>query len=333
MLRTLASALTLLTVLASACSAQTGPKTKTLQELSQELAALPASNDPMWLAQSGEIVRDASLAEIKEALPSLVRLSESEDGPQSRNALFVIYGIASRQKAGLPENQRENDIAAAQLVVPYIPRLAPRLFDPDMLRRSVSLMTFQSLAAVRPAPPELIAAAIQVLQDPRSTIQLPDAATRSPARKAPSMGPLMLWVLLPAGATFYRDPVTGITERQDSPDVQQAILTFLRRPDQTAESRTESIRAMALAQPQNTAVNAELLRWLDSSDTSVQVSLLRNLPRLTLSPADFAWGNARVKQLSEDPAAPNDVRMLATALLGCWNNDRHRNPECMLLHP
>jgi hypothetical protein len=147
------------------------------------------------------------------------------------------------------------------------------------------------------------------------------------------MGPAMLWVLLPAGATYYRNPVTGITEGQDSPDVQAAILAFLRRPDHTMESRSESIRAIELALAQNIAINVELLRWIALSDADVQMRLMRNLTRTRLTPEDFAYGKTRVKEISEDPAAPAEVRSLAREVLGCWINDPHQEAPCPALHP
>jgi hypothetical protein len=133
----------------------------------------------------------------------------------------------------------------------------------------------------------------------------------------------MLWVLLPAAAEFYRDAATNITEGRDSAEVQEAIIQFLHRSDQTTESLSESIRALAVAQPQNPAVNAELLPLLNSSDVVVQKALLRNIARLTLSSEDFATARARVASIATDPSTPMDLRQIASSLLPCWSNDRH----------
>ncbi len=74
----------------------------------------------------------------------------------------------------------------------------------------------------------------------------------------------MLWIVLPAGATFEVDPKTAITEGPDSPEVQAAVAAFAQRPDQTPESLAETVRAIALAQPQNPEVNEHLLPLLDT---------------------------------------------------------------------
>ena len=189
----------------------------------------------------------------------------------------------------------------------------------------MSLILFGTLARVSPTPPELLKAAFTILQDPGSTQVTVDTNGILPNAKEPPLGPQMFWILLPADATFYRDPVTNITEGQSSPEVQNVLMTFLRRPDQTAESLSECGRALSLAQVRNSAVNAELLRWLDSADPVVQTVVLENTRSLTLTPADFAAAHSRVTHLAEDAATPIEVRKLAKNLLSCWTNERHQS--------
>ncbi len=321
MARYLSLARLALAVLAISGFAQsTTPNLQTLHSVVQELEKSPEGHGPQWAAELDGPINAASIAEIKQELPAIVGLTESPNPQLRGNALLILYGIAERQKPGLPENRRERD-----LLVPYISRLTPRLKDPSTSNQGLSLILFQALAAVRPAPPELLKVALTVLQDPQSTQTTPDTTRKSPTRKAPSIGPQMLWVLLSADATFYRDPATNITEGRDSPQVQQAILTFLRRSDQTAESLSETVRALALAQVQNPAVNAELLRLLDSTDPVVQRAILSHIATLTLTPDDFASARVRVTQLAANPATPIEIRKLAKTLLTCWSNDRHHD--------
>ncbi len=178
---------------------------------------------------------------------------------------------------------------------------------------------------MRPAPPGLLQAALTALRDPQSTQQLPDTTGKSLTGKAPSMGPQMLWVLLAAGTTVYRDPATSMTEGRYSPEVRQAIFTFVLRPDQTAESLSETIRALALSQAQDTAINEELLRSLDSTDPVVLRAILSHLATLTLTPSDFASARAHVTQLAASTDTPIDIQKLAKVVLSCWSNDRHHD--------
>jgi hypothetical protein len=317
-------AMTVLATVAMIGAAQSVAQARSLNSIVQELGSSPDQLGPQWVADLDTTVNAASIAEIKQALPTLLAFTESPD-PQLRiKALLVVYGIASRKKADPPGNRGEPDLQADELIVPYLPRLAPRLTDPATPARSMALLLFQALVVMHPAPQQLLTIELDVLHDPQSTQQTPDTTQKSVDRKAPSIGPQILCVLLPIGATYFVDPATGITEGRASPEVRQAIIDFLHRPDQTAESTSESIRALAMAQPQNPDVNAELLPFLDSPDTTVQSAMLGNLPRLTLTPQDFASAKARVTQLANDPAKQAEVRKLANAILPCWTNDRHK---------
>jgi hypothetical protein len=321
MRRSFLSVLALIVLVAESVVAQSTAPPRKLMSIPHQLEAYPAGLDPEWTGELDGIVQSATIAEIRQVLPALVSLTESPNAQLRGNALLVLYAIATRNKAGLAENRRELDLMADEAMIPYLSRLEPRLMD--SATQSRALLLFQALAFIRPTPPELIKAALTVLQSSQSTQAIPDTTDKAATGASP--GPQILWVLLPAAADFYRDPATNITEGRDSPEVQEAIIQFLHRSDQTTESLSESIRALALAQPQNPAVNAELLPLLDSSDVIVQRVLLRNIARLTLSSGDFTTARARVTSISTDPNTPIDLRKIASSLLPCWSNDRHHD--------
>jgi len=300
--------------------AQSGTQSQTLTASILELESGRSSKDPQWAAALDASSASASPEEIRQVFPRLVALTESPNARIRESAIVLIYSFTAREKGGLPD--REQNLANARLLIPYISRLAPRLNDSSTPVRSLTLLLFASLALIRPMPPDLLTVSLNALQDPTSTQQGSDT-NKIFNGKAPSIGPQVLWVLLPAGATFFSDPATGITEGRDSLEVRQAIIAFLRRPDQTTESLSESFRALAVAQPQNPDINAELLRFLDSPDPLIQAALLRSISRLTLTPQDFVAAKARVTKLAADPATSADVKQLATAILPCWKNDRH----------
>jgi hypothetical protein len=317
--------LALIVLFAQSVVAESAAPTRKLEAIPHELEAHPEGLDPQWTIELDSIVQSATIAEIRQVLPALVSLSESPIAPLRTNALLALYAIAGRNKAGLPENHREQDLMAGETMIPYLSRLEPRLMDSATPSRALSLMLFEELAALRPTPPELIKAALTVLKSSQSTQPMPDTTQKSPTGMTSSPGPQMLWVLLPAAADFYVDPATNITEGRDSAEVQEAIIQFLHRSDQTRESLSESIRALAVAQPQNPAVNAELLPLLNSQDVSVQEALLQNIARLTLTSKDFASARTRVASIETNPKTPMDLRQIASALLQCWSNDRHHD--------
>lgn len=302
----------------------TPPSLKTLHSIIQDLDAHPEGPEPEGIGELEGLVDAATIAEIKQELPTLVSLTESPHPQQSVEALLILITVARRQKAGLPKNRAEIDPLAAEAIRPYISRLAPRFTDPSP-NRGFALMLFTNLVGVRPVSPELVKVALRVLQDPKSTQTTPDTTSKSPGESEASMGPQILWLLLPADANFYRDPATNTTEGQDSPEVQQAIVNFLRRPDQTAESLSETVRALALSQVQNLTVNRELLHLLNSTDPIVQKAILSHIASLTLAPEDFASAHARVMQIAANPSTPVEIQKLAKPLLTCWSNDRHHD--------
>jgi hypothetical protein len=146
---------------------------------------------------------------------------------------------------------------------------------------------------------------IRALDDPKSTQPLP--SPKDPEDK------------------IYADPVTHISEGSSMPEAQQAVRRFLHRSDQTATSIAQTIRTIALAQPQNPELNDDLVRFLDSSEPVVRMALLTNLPRITFSPATFAATKTHLVQLASDPSASSEFRTAANTIIACWDNDRHHN--------
>jgi hypothetical protein len=310
----LASVLLLCVVGLVTAQSPTGPRS--LTSIPQELRANPDRTDPEWTEGLDKLVKSATPAEIGETVPELMVLTEAPDPQLRGKALLVLYGISTGPST---REGRSN----FELIVPYIPRLTPRLMDAYSPSRGMSLLLLGGMAFLRPPPPELIKAAIAVLQDPRSTQMMPDTRMKPPFGDTSSMGARVLAVLLPAGASYHRDPATGITEGEDSAEVQAAVVTFLRRPDQTAESLTESIREIGLAQPQSTTVNAQLIKLLDYPDVVVREALLRHITSLTLTPEDFSYAKGRVERIVTDAAEPAELKQLANSILPCWQNDRH----------
>ncbi len=293
--------------------AQPAPVQQKLESILRELEANPDGNDPLSKIDLDAVVQSATLAEIKEVVPAFVNLTESSNPYLRGQALLVLWAISRKGQTGSREQLRA-DYSASEVIVPYLPRLEPRLTDSFPPCRRMSLLLFGSFTGIRPVPPELIKAVLTVLKDPQSTHAMSNMIPGFLPESATSPGPPMLWILLPAGATYYLDPVTHITVGRDSPEVQIAIIEFLRRSDQTTESLLESIRALTVGQVQNPAVNAALLPLLNSSDVEVQKALLGQIARLTCTPNDFASARNRVKSIETDPNSPADLQKLASSL-------------------
>lgn len=292
-------------------------------DLASLIRALPTAaklNDPTTIVNLSKALGDVPLKTVETALPALIDLTES---PESRTRFHAVVSLIGLE--GVDANPPRFDTERLRLLLPYVPRLAPRLFDPATA--GACYLVFNSLAHIRPVSPDLSRVLLQALDDPRSTRPLPplkDVQNSLPPTED-SMGAGIVAALLSAGASFHLDPVTHITEGSDTEEVQQAILRFLHRPDQTSRTIAETIRTIALAQPQNPNLNDDLLRFLDSDDPAVRMELLRNLTRLSFSQAAFASAKAQVAQMVSDPSTSNEFRTTASAILLCWDNNRHHS--------
>lgn len=297
------------------------------QNLSEAVAAIashPQIADGDSITNVESILKAASLAEIKANLAELVQLTDSPDPKVRSQAMFLLYALASRTV----DDQRRMDTTVAALFVPYLPRFAPHLSDSYEPMRNATFLVFAAVGSIRPTPSELLDLTLDLLKGPVATEQPPNFIDKCPGEHNPYLGAKLLWIILPAGATFGLDPKTGVTEGHDILDVQGAIIGFIRRTDQTTESRTETLRALSLSQVRDPAVHAALLLWLTTSDPNTQLAVLRQLNVLNLAPEDYTHARVILGDLAVNPKVSGELHSAATALLSCWNNDQDHAKRC-----
>jgi hypothetical protein len=306
--------------------AQQPAPTDDLATLLRGVPQHPDSDSPL-MTQVIERLQNAPLPEVQANLPTLMSMTEASDEDVRSFALLALMnlGFTSQGQQVIPAmpslvvQEMVPDTAATELLVPYIPKLLCLLSRGTATDRQLSFAVVQEVAKLRPVPPALLAGLERLLGGKRSTMASADDGSGS----AQPLGPQLLWILLPAGASYYQDPRTKITEGWDSPEVQEAVSAFLEREDQTPESLAASVRALAMALPQNPKVNAGLVKLLDSENAEVQLALVQQLPKLSLTSDAFFVGRARVQQLLNDPNTTAEVRSTAANMLPCWNNDRN----------
>jgi hypothetical protein len=300
-------------------------------------------SDSLLMTQVIERLQNAPLPEVEANLPTLMSMTEAPEEDVRSFALLALMnlGFTSQGQQVIPAmpslvvQDMVPDQAATELLVPYIPKLLCLLSRGTPTDRQLSFAVVQEVAKLRPVPPALLTGLERLLTSKQSTLPLPTVENQLKAGTppdGPALGPQLLWILLPAGASYYQDPRTKITEGWDSPEVQEAVSAFLEREDQTPESLAASVRALAMALPQNPKVNAGLVKLLDSPSAEVQLALVQQLPKLSLTSDAFFVGRARVQELLNDPNTTAEVRSTAAQMLPCWNNDRNHGicPEVMV---
>jgi hypothetical protein len=297
-----------------------------LATLLRKVPAHPDTESPL-MTQLIERLQNAPLPEVQANLPTLMSMTEAPEQDVRSFALLALVnlGFTSQGQQVIPAmpslvvEDMVPDTAATELLVPYIPKLLCLLARGTATDRQLSFPVVQEVAKLRPVPPALMSGLMRLLTSQRSTMASVDDAEAA----GQPLGPQLLWILLPAGASYYQDPRTKITEGWDTPEVQDAVSEFLDREDQTPESLAASVRALAMALPQNPKVNAGLVKLLDYPNPEVQLALVKQLPKLSLTADSFFVGRARVQQLIDDPNTTAEVRSTAANMLPCWNNDRH----------
>jgi hypothetical protein len=319
--------------------AQRHVPTEDLVTLLREVPAHPNLSDDELSTAIIDRLQTAPLAEVKANIPTLMALTESGDGEVRSLALlslvnlgFTNRGSQSIQAMGLnPVPDLAPDLTSVALLVPYLPTLLDLMATGSPADRGLSFSIVQEISRLRPVPAGLVPGLIRLLSGQQSTMPLStmeDELRPGTPPSGPSLGPELLWILLPAAATYYRDPVTNLMEGWDTPEVQDAVLEFLNRGDQTAESMAESIRALALAQAQNPRVNATLVKMLDSPSPEIQLALVQQLPKIALTSDAYLVGKERVMLLKDDPSTTPEVRAAAAKMLLCWTNDQHHGGMC-----
>lgn len=112
-----------------------------------------------------------------------------------------------------------------------------------------------------------------------------------------------------------------------SDDVASAIGRYLRRSDQTTDTRSDLIDSIGIHAHQSQSLNKSILAYLDSDDPTVRARLILTLPQLDLAPDVFADTRARISVLAGNDSENLQVVNAARAVTACWNAP-HMTMQC-----
>ena len=196
--------------------------------------------------------------------------------------------------------------------------------------RKIAVTTLSPTAYSGVGYDELVNLVLPVLQDPDALTEYPDPffvesdkrimagmspeqqeAFKSQRRKVitlPAEGPLVLGLLV---------------IRQPSPAVDDAIVRFLDRKDQTRSTIGECLHTLALSQGSE-RVNDEALRRVFEMK-AMTIFLLQFVSALRLTPNQLTVERERLVALSQDETAHPALRRSAKAVAACWDGTRTRS--------
>ena len=243
----------------------------------------------------GEIAAMATLqpqpdaSSIWEAMPYLLKALDNPDAALHAFALSAIAGLQSTAAdVARPAAQLSYKDDVARALTSGIPKISEHLTSEESTENRLLVATI--LGGFTPHPP---AAVYPPLLDY--------------LKRDDGTGPVGVAVV---GDLLQIAPLTT--------DTTSAIIRYVRRSDQTSDSRSSLIDMIASTTNQSQAVNKALLLYLDSDDDSVRARVILSLPQLDLAPEVLADTRAQIDRIVNDSNENLQVVTAAKSIAACW---------------
>ena len=187
--------------------------------------------------------------------------------------------------------------ATLPLLDPYVPAIASHLTDPDQRIRGGTVVVLGSFIQ----PPDT------VYHPLIAYLRRDDAIT--------AVGSSVVFELVRIGVT-HPDGLRA--------DVEDAVIAYLNRADQTPEILEETIQSIAVGAFQSQRLDIAVLPFIDAPDPILRASTIEDLPQLTLPEQNFIAAKVHLQTIAANSNEPQKVRDAANKILSCWVNDRHK---------
>jgi hypothetical protein len=245
-------------------------------------------------------------ASIREAMPYLLKALDNADIPLHSFALNAIIGLQTQpppapelspaQAAGTapvpPTLPAAYKPEVAKVLAPYIPQIAAHLTSDDGLPNRLLVATL--LGGFTPDPPAAVYTPLLAF-----------------LKRDDAPGPVGLAVV---SDLLQIGPISDSTADE--------LSRFLRRRDQTSDSRANLADLLGTSRNQSQALNKALLGYLDSDDNSLRARVILTLPQLDLAADVFADAKSRVEQLAANSNENPQVIAAAKSVAPCWTGTR-----------
>jgi hypothetical protein len=272
-----------------------------------------------------EVIENATPEERDDAVSGLIGWLK-DDRPQVRGLALLSLSFLY-----MPTEKSRVITCSRYLPVEDVPVVAAHLRDPDSRVRSATFMALGSVETCRHGLDELVDLVVPMLREPDILTEYPDPffiksdqrmlanmtpqqqaefkAQHRPVIKLPAEGPALLSIL-------------AVPTRTPSAEVDNAMVAFLDRPDQTKSTLGGCLHTLALSRASE-RVNDEALRRV-FDEKAMTVFLLQFVTRLRLTPAQLAIQKERLLALSNDASERPALRRAAATVSACWNGEHTR---------
>jgi hypothetical protein len=291
---------------------------------------LPEYTKPGTQLTYSESFENATPEQRDAAVPTLMNWVR-DDRPEVRgHALLSLWFLY------MPSETSRVITCSRYLPVEDVPIVAAHLRDPDSRVRNATFLALGSVETCGHGIDVLIDLVLPMLREPDILTEYPDPffiesdqrmlatmppqqqaafkARRRPVIKLPAEGPVLLSIL----ATPTRLPSIAVDD---------AIVAFLNRPDQTKSTLGECLHTLALSHASE-RVNDEALRRVFELK-AMTVYLLQFVTWMRLTPTQLAVQKERLIALSNDKSKRPELRNAAAIVAACWVGQR--NSQCQPL--
>jgi hypothetical protein len=267
-----------------------------------------------------EAFGNATPAERDAALPGLVGWLK-DDQPRVRGLALLSISFLY-----MPRDKDRVITCSRYLPVEDVPVVAAHLRDTDSRVRNATFLALASVENCGHGLNELVDLVVPMLSEADVLTEYPDPffvesnermlanmtpqqqaefkAQHRPVIKLPAEGPVLLSIL-------------AVPTRKPSPAVDDAMVAFLDRPDQTKSTLGECLHTLALSHASE-RVNDEALRRV-FEQKAMTVFLMQFIASIRLTPAQLSVQKERLIVLSNDASEPPALREAATTVAACWN--------------
>ena len=291
--------------------------------LAEVVRNLPNYTKPGTELNYSEAFENATPPERDAALPGLVGWLK-DDQPRVRGLalLSISFLYMSREKDRVITCSR-------YLPVEDVPVVAAYLRDADSRVRNATFLALTSVENCGHGLDELVDLVVPMLREPAVLTEYPDPffvesdkrmlANMTPQQQAEFKAQHRAVIKLPAEGPMLLS-ILAVPTRNSSPAVDDAMIAFLERSDQTKSTLGECLHTLALSHASE-PVNDEALRRV-FEQKAMTVFLLQFVTWMRLTPAQLAVQKERLIALSNDASEPSALRKAATTVAACWNAER-----------
>ncbi len=272
-------------------------------------------------------IENAMIAERDSALPNLMQWLKDER-PRVRGLALLSLNLLYK-----PGEKRTGSVSSSSLPVQYVPAVAAHLRDSDPSVRNVAFGALQSVEYSGVGMDELVKLVVPMLREPDVVTEYPDPffvesdkrilAGMTPEQQAQFSAQPRKIIKLPAeGAALLA--ILASPTRKPSASVDDAMIAFLDREDQTKSTLRDCLHTLALSFA-GERVNNEALRRVFEQQ-AMTIFLLQFVAKMRLTPVQLKVQKEQLVALSNDESAHPALRRSARDVAACWNGER--TSEC-----